>query len=222
MRIVVLIPWRAGELRRERNYAIVRPYLQELGWEIFEGDADGPWSRARAVNAAAQAAGDWDAALISDADTVGDPERFDVAVKLATARAGAIRPHDQLWMLSPEQTADFATFGPENVILTFKTPRNRGGGLLVVSRAAWDAVGGYDERFVTWGHEDSDLNTRLLVDADWDRIPGNAWHLWHPRDTTRTTQTIENRSRMRQTQARYAAEIARVSEARGWDVGSYL
>jgi len=96
------------------------------------------------------------------------------------------------------------------------------GGLLVVSRAAWDRVGGYDERFIGWGHEDSDLHTRLLAEAHWDRIEGQAWHLWHPRDPHRTPERMANQRMMHDVQDRYRKVIEAESERRGWDVGAVL
>lgn len=222
MRPVILVPWRGGEVRRERNRRTATRYLRAYGWDIYEGDSEGPWSRGRAVNAAARAAGEWDVALIADADTIGDPTVVARAANRALRTGGAYRPHNRLWMLNPAQSADLASFGPESLILTAKTTTHPGGGLLVVSRSAWDAVGGYDDRFVEWGHEDSDLNTRLLAAADWDVLVGDAYHLWHPRDTTKTPNVLANRDRMRRTQVANREAIRRASEERGWDVGAHL
>jgi len=221
VRVVTLVPWRPEPTgAREELYRVVRPYLDALGWPVFEGDGPGPWSRARAVNAAAELAEDWEAALIADADTI--PERMAVlsAVQLAVARGGAIRPHDTLYSLNPVQTRLVARKGLKALNLYVRQRTLPGGGLLAISRAAWDAVDGYDERYVGWGHEDSDLHTRLLARADWDRIPGVAYHLFHPRDRARTTPA--NRARMDEVQRQHARDIERASRARGYDVGSVL
>lgn len=222
MRCVTLVPYRAGDFKRDRNWQIVLRHLRELGWPIMVGDSVGPWSRAQAINNAAAAAGDWDIALINDADTVGEPQRIRDAATIAYEMKGAIRPHDHLWMLRSDQTADFARQGPEGTIINWKTKLNPGGGLLVVSRSAWDTVGGYDPKFIEWGHEDSHLNTRLLAECFWDIIPGNAYHLYHHRDTRKTAQTWANKDRMKAIQAHYADVIERESKERGWDVGAYL
>ena len=72
-RIVILVPWRGGDDRREWLWDICRPWLERFGWPIFTGDSVGPWARAAAVNAAesaAEAAGGWDLALVADTDTI--------------------------------------------------------------------------------------------------------------------------------------------------------
>jgi hypothetical protein len=222
VRPVVLVPWRGGDFRREKSWAIVRSYLEQYDWPIYTGDSPGAWSRAQAVNAAADAAGDWDVALINDGDTVGQRHVIVEAAVKALDTKGGIRPHNRLWMLSSEQSSDFASFGPEGTIVNIKTKLNPGGGLMVVSRAAWDAVGGYDDAFQEWGHEDSHFNTRLLALAYWDMIEGTAWHLWHERDTTKTPNVIANRQRMREVQSQYEPIITEESNKRGWNVAAYL
>lgn len=218
----ILVPWRGGDFRREQSWRYVRAHLETYGWPIFVGDSPGAWSRAQALNAAAEAAGDWDVALISDADTVGQRHVVVQAAVKALDTGGGIRPHNRLWMLSSEQSSDLLSFGPEGVVTTFKTKSHPGGGLMVVSRKGWDTVGGYDDSFQEWGHEDSHFNTRLLALAYWDIIEGTAWHLWHERDTTKTPNVMANRQRMREVQAQYGDAIIEESNKRGWNVAAYL
>jgi len=220
MRTVVLVPWRAGNRQREWNWRVTQPHLERLGFPLFLGDRPGPWARAAACNEAAREAGAWDVALIADADTIGEPEVIHRAVRMVGD--GAIRPHDVLYALNPAQSKILAQKGPLGVRLSPRQKTMLGGGLLVVSREAWERVGGYDERFIGWGHEDSALHTSLLAEAHWDRIPGRAWHLYHPRDNTQTLARLKNRQMMHEVQERYADVIARESEERGWDIGAVL
>jgi hypothetical protein len=219
MRVVTLVPWRPGDARREELWQHVHGKLKQLGFPVVTGDAEGPWSRASACNAAAQRAGGWDVALIADADTIPEAAPVMTAVERVAAHGGAIRPHDKLWFLSQGETRLYFMRGRVN----FK-PRmvNRGGGLLVVSRDAWDRVGGYDERYIGWGHEDSHMSTMLLAHANWDRIEGNAWHLFHRRDATDTPERRANRAMMQKAQRQYRAEIEHASLERGYDVGAIL
>jgi hypothetical protein len=222
MRVVTLVPWRPGNHIRERNWDWTRPHLEALGYEMFLGDSPGPWARAAACNEAARLAGDWDIALIADADTIPEKDAVQRAVVTVSLLPGAIRPHDRLWNLNKAQTQLAGTKGPQAVRLTPRASKLLGGGLLVVSRQAWDRVGGYDERFIGWGHEDSALQTTLLAEARWDRIEGQAWHLWHPRDPIHTPERKANQRMMHEVKEHYRDVIERESEERGWDVGSVL
>lgn len=178
-RVVTLVPWRGGDDRREWCWDIARPSLERLGYPIFLGDSVGPWARAAAANAAAAAAGRWDAALVSDSDTICEPDAVRRAVAWVMDTGGGARPHGERWMLTKPGSVKFAQRGPSTLVPKDFSQRYPGGGLLVVSRAGWDAVGGFDERFVEWGREDSAMNISLLVAAAWHRLPGEAWHLWH-------------------------------------------
>jgi hypothetical protein len=222
VKVVILVPWRPGDYRRERNWLCTQRYLEEYAWPIYLGDSEGLWARGRAINQAAEDAGDWDVAVICDADTIGEHSTVRQAVLEARARQAGIRPHDRLFMLSPEQSADFMRFGPHGTVINFKTQVNKGGGILVVDRRAWDTIGGYDEAFEEWGHEDSHLNTRLLAQADWDMMAAPAWHLWHGRETRNTKRLMKNKSLMLGAQLEYADVIARESQRRGWDLAAYL
>jgi hypothetical protein len=203
-------------------WKVAQPYLADLGYPIWLGDREGPWSRGAAINAGARQAGDWDVMVIADADTVPEVEPVRKAVEMVRETNGAIRPHDTLWMMNPVETIKFVAGGPGNVTRRPKSLINLGGGLLVVSRTAWERVGGYDETFVGWGHEDTHLNTRLLLEAYWDRIPGMAWHLWHPRDDGKTPERWANKRKAMVLQMQHSDRIAAEGHRRGWDVGAVL
>lgn len=222
MRVVIVVPWRGGDRTRQEMWGVVRPYLDDFGWPIYLGDRPGPWARGAAINAGARQAGDWDVMVVADADTVPESKPVRTAVLLAHERAGAIRPHDTLWMLNEVETIKFVAGGPENVRRSPKSLINAGGGLLVVERSAWERVGGYDETFVGWGHEDTHLNTRLLIQTHWDRIPGTAWHLWHPRANGQTAQRWSNKRKALALQMEHADALRVIGRQRGWDIGAVL
>lgn len=178
---------------------------------MFLGEPRGPdWSRSQACNAASEAAGDWDLALVADCDTIPDAPSIHASVAWLQAMGlAAVRPHMERAMLNANGTLKFLQRGPDGLDpKRHLETQHQGGGLLIVTREAWDAIGGYDETFIGWGYEDSDFNLRLLRYAceelgnpkGWDRLPGRAYHLWHPRGSSvkETAPRPESKARYRQ------------------------
>lgn len=218
--VVVLVPWRGGDELREQNWDITRPHLEALGYPLFLGDSDGKWSRGPAVNAAAREAGAWDIAIIADADTIPEPDAIRRGIRLATRTGGGVRPHDRLWRLTPSGTIAFTRGKELEERHVYGT--QPGGGLCVVAREGWDRVGGYDERFIGWGHEDTVFGTALAIKADWDRIPGEAWHLFHPDEHHRTPEYQRNRQMMRVTLRDHREALRALSRRKGYDLSKIL
>jgi hypothetical protein len=221
VKVVTLVPWRGGDGLREQSWDIVRPYLERFGWRIYLGDREGPWSRGAAINAAARDAGNWDVAFIADADTI-PPEGLDAAVVTALRNGGGVRPHDDLYRLTPSGSIAAANRGTAALEPRHIEREHPGGGFLIVAREGWDRVGGFDERFVGWGHEDSSLNIQLLLKADWDRIPGEAHHLWHPEPERKTVNYRRNRQLLDQMRRENAVAIRAAAQRKGYDIGAVL
>lgn len=219
MRVVSLVPWRPGDPLRERHWAFVRPHLESLGYDLFTGDSVGPWARAAACNSAAEQAGAWDVALITDADTLLEPDAVARAVHMVR-RGGAVRPHDHRYMLGPVATKRLLTHGLEDMPARFLRWTVPGGGALVISRTAWDKVGGYDTHYVEWGHEDTAMNISL-VDR-WTMIPGNSYHLFHPPPNMRTPTARANRGLMEAHREAHRDAIERASRRAGFDLNTVL
>lgn len=147
---------------------------------------DGPFNRAGAINAAAE--GSWDIGIILDADVVAPAEQLEAAIRnvvetgrvtLGFTRYIGLTPlmTDQVlsgWVGDPSRGARYRTDEHESSIV-------------VVPRAAWDIVGGFDERFQGWGQEDVAFihAIRLLV-GPIERVEGPVWHLWHARSPERS------------------------------------
>lgn len=208
MRIVTLIPYRPANDRQRWCWDQVLPALEHLGWPVVVGEPDGDeWSRAQAVNNAAKDAGDWDVALVGDCDTLPDAGSIRRAIAWVGDTGGAVRPHMQRIMLNQKGSVRICQRGPQYLDPGLHYDRRQwgGGGLLVITREAFDRVGGYDPTFIGWGYEDTDMNLRLLRAGLWERLPGTAWHLWHSTSVPRP----ESRARYRQLLLEYRDDVQR-------------
>src|SRR5690606_20504372 len=80
--------------------------------------------------------------------------------------------------LSGDQTEAVHLYGPK----WFPPTGLPFGGVNVVSRAMWEDVGGFDERFVGWGHEDrAFVHAVEVLHGPRARVPGHMLNLWHPK-----------------------------------------
>jgi len=183
--VVVLVP-RRPEPWRDRLWAWVRERVEaEVDWLIVEGlSVDGPFNRSRALNEAAKEAGDWDVAVILDADTLPDFGRLRPAVDIAAVTGELVCPQDVFRSLSREGTkavlaGDCAI---EDAPKRWDYPRPKSS-CVVVSRETWGLVGGFDERFQGWGFEDASFYHTCEALVGIERMAGPVWHCWHPRST---------------------------------------
>lgn len=178
-RVVILVPWRTDHGPRARLYAHVRPRLERLGYPIIEADSTGPtFSIAQAWNRAAQAAGDWDVALQWGADfLIERASSVHAAVRSAADGAPYVKCFDKVTKLSTWETAavlDGCRHPDRDDPLPFGGPR-------AIRRDLFDMVGGYDERFQGWGHEDrAFVHTMTVLGATETRVPGRMIMLRHP------------------------------------------
>ena len=143
-----------------------------------------PFSLARASNRAAKLAGDWQTAFYVGADfLLADPQQALEAVAVAERTGQLTFAHDVLVQLDEQETADLMAGDPAVL------PRGAGirhpntfSGALAVPRALWDEAGGFDERFVDWGGDDiSFWAACCALRGGFQRVAGDAFHLWHPR-----------------------------------------
>lgn len=190
MKVRLIVPRRGDGGNRDKLWDFCRRYwrTERPEWEIVEGEhIDGPFNRSAAINQAAQ--GPWDVAVILDADTVIDTEPIERAVMLAHETWRLVLPFSTRCLLSRSGTRKILE-GYKGSWDRFVTARQRPSdayvyvsGCQVVPRPLWDAIGGFDERFESYGGEDDAFHAATIAlsghDAREDRLPGNAWHLWH-------------------------------------------
>lgn len=188
MRVVVLVPWRPGDGHRERLWRHVREWWAEHApdWPVFTGGCDdGPFNRSQAVNRAAEAAGVWDVAVIVDADSFpGSVTQVVRAVETVSSVGGLVVAHTVRNMLNRRATDAVLSGcrdGLDRANWVEQVWHDSLSCCVAVDRATWDKVGGFDERFVGWGFEDSAFF--LLCESAAGRplkVEGANYHLWHP------------------------------------------
>lgn len=193
MRTVVLVPRREDHGRRDENWAALRHLWAARPFPLIEGHHDdGPFNISRARNTAAEAAGGWDVAVFADADSWVSDAQLACALRLAAEHDRMVVAHDRWVNVEPDEiqswlagdglewrdTRQTVTFGVSSVI--------------VVPRPVFEAVNGFDERFVGWGLEDNAFAraNRLIVGRPL-RVLGDVYHLAHdrPAEDVKKTQS---------------------------------
>lgn len=184
MRTVVLVPYRPDNGRRDELWVFVKDWLQaHHDWEIIEGTSpDGPFNRGAAINDAARKAGEWDVAVVSDADNITDPEMLERAVVQAYEGDSCVFPF-RTYLYLDEFSTDRLLAGQS----WFVAPITQQWGVIwqhcsgvqAISRTAYDQVGGFPE-MEGWGHEDCVMGQMIQAFTNGiEHLPGSAYHLHH-------------------------------------------
>lgn len=186
MKVVILVPYRSDDGgRRDELWSFTRMWLEKhhSAWEIYEGKGpDGPFNRGGAINEAAQQAGDWEVAVVSDGDNICDPETLQRAVERAYETGGCVFPFETYLYLN-EYTSDRLVTEGNCFVSPIKqwwgVIQKHHSGIQALSRTAYDQVGGFPE-LEGWGYEDSIMSTMLNVfTSGTEHLQGSAFHLYH-------------------------------------------
>lgn len=211
MRVVMVVPRRDGVPERDRSWAWVRARWERLlpDIEIVEGHhlaSEGEAFNISAARNRAAAAADvgvrpWDIAIFADSDTFCAPQQLLTAVE-HSARTGEHTIAFTRFRYLSEAGSELVMAGPDGPWRRHVEFTYMGGlsSLVVVPRFLFDAVGGWDERFVGWGEEDAafaiachslkwpnrltGLTELRQIRSAVPRVDGDCWHLWHPLSTT--------------------------------------
>lgn len=194
--VVVCIPWTGGDTWRTQALGVVVAHYAALGVPVRLGDdptIGSQWpNRAAARNAAAaKAVADYDPEVLffADADTVVDAVQFWAACYLAQLQRRLVLAFDTYLKLRRQVTDTICRTG---VIPTGRNARtiangaqtvfpHHASGALAVPVSLWDQVGGYDERFLSWGGEDRAFWLACnMLGGEAARVVGPAYHLYHP------------------------------------------
>jgi hypothetical protein len=185
----VLIPYGGNDETRSRifSWIMTRYSLLLPGVEIVIGSSEEPFNRAAARNSAFKAS-HGDVLLIADADTLFHTDQILTAIEMVEGKRTWVIPYTWYYNLSEEATENVLRLDPGETILEPADPDlwehklESWAGLLVMPRAAFEEVGGYDERYELWGFEDNAI--RLALDTLWAAHQRLDWgyclHLWHP------------------------------------------
>jgi hypothetical protein len=160
----------------------------------------GPFNRAWGLNIGANVAGTPFLCML-DADLIVPPDF--VRQGLLAWRAGhlAVRPYLHVIYLdaeSSERLRQQITMEERAIDFFDETyrggqPENLQGGCLWIDTHLYRRLGGHDERFEGWGHEDREFWYRLEQVAQIHTIDGRLLHLSHPRSSASVTQGRANK-----------------------------
>lgn len=183
MIIPVLVPRLADNGVRDEIWRSLRGRWSSRGWRVVEGydhEASGPFSCAAARNSAAACAGNWAVAVLADADSIVAPAQLEQALAIARDTDRLVVCHDRWVNVDPDEHDAFLASG----VLRWRPDREiyklTVGAILVVPRAVWDTVGGYDERFRGYGYADTAFHRACeILTGEPIRLHGSVFHLSH-------------------------------------------
>lgn len=221
--VPVLVPRREDGGARDAVWKRLRETVWDAEqWRVVEGhhDGPGPFSRSAALNTAAELAGDWDVAVITDADSLVHPGQLLDAITLAGETQRLVIAHDRWVNVSPDE---------HDAFLATRAVRWRDdreiypmtvSSMLAMPRSVWDTVGGFDERFIGYGYEDNAFaKTCRVLTGEPLRMVGSVYHLSHEQDRPKLREQLRdrhaqaNRARWRQYAAAKTAQQIRAVRA---------
>jgi hypothetical protein len=181
VKVSLCCAWRQADEWRDKSLAYV---AQHYGLPIIAGTAEGIlFNRSAARNAAINKAfaDGAEVAFVIDTDTIVSHDQLWAASYLARETGQLVLAFDEYTRLTKQSTISLLA-GRQS--FQGDTIKHHASGAIAIPRSLWDEVGGYDERFGSWGGEDRALwlacnAVRGRVDSL--RVPGVAYHLWHQR-----------------------------------------
>jgi|CXWL01.1.fsa_nt_gi hypothetical protein len=176
-----------------------------------------PWRKSWAFNVGVQMARG-NIVVCHDGDILV-PERYSAEIQsqMQGGRFQVVHLQRFLFYVDQAATADFAARGTVVPVRCERVNQNWQGGTLAITKSAYDAIGGFDERFVDWGGEDNEFFDRCttLRQNTFGYLP--FVHLWHAPQPTKFNAAREHalsvmRERMAMPHAQRAAELKSARE----------
>ena len=111
---VLLVPFSSSEPSRVIIWQHVRKWLEQtLNYPLYVGEhfpeSTATYNHSLALNLAAQKAGDWEIAVIQDADTIIPAQQIITGVAAAYETGAITYPYDERWELDITGTKMFLT-----------------------------------------------------------------------------------------------------------------
>lgn len=187
-KVVLLVPFSSEDKSRKIIWQYVKNWLSKtLDYPLYIGEhfPDKPikYNLSAARNQAAYKAGDWDVAVINDADTVIGAKQIQAGVATAWETGAVTYPYTERYELDFDGTKMLLQDETSNWQQHMtKHARNQPlGGCMIVRRDLWELVRGFDSGFVGWGHEDGAfaMACEVLSGKKLRRITGRSLHLEH-------------------------------------------
>ncbi|MEH7333232.1 galactosyltransferase-related protein [Neobacillus drentensis] len=197
-KVSVLFPFGTDNGPREQNFNWTRRFYEKMmpGIEICIGTSrDQPFSRSQAINHAASQA-TRDIFVIADTDIIYDPAILIEAIKLLDVYTWVL-PFEKSFNMEQQSSEELLKLEPSwplPINVKGHIPGQIGYGLVnVIPRKHFEAVGGFDERFLGWGGEDDAFACSVNGLCGWlYRMNHTGYHLWHPPgDYTHYGENIE-------------------------------
>jgi hypothetical protein len=195
VRAVICVPRRGQQEDYDRAWSIIAAYYATTGIEVVVADSPGErFNLPAARNAAAAMAGVWDVAAFINADCLVPEESLRRGFGHALETGRLVVPWDHYYsMTAAGHVAGYDLDCPLDSYFcaqrwrdhseTFQQPFYAPGGDIIIPRALWDMLGGWDERLSVHMPEPEDA-AMLVAAAPFDRLSGPAYHFWHPTGTT--------------------------------------
>ena len=186
MKISALIPYKADNGRRDEIWSCVRKRYHDLMPQIelcLGFDDQELFCKAKAVNEAAlKASGE--IFMVVDSDVVFNLDLVTKILALIDLHPWLI-PYRYGWRLTPEITDSWLVQGIPSIIQINETntlinTTNQGAMINVMRRSCFEAVGGFDERYLGWGGEDEAFAMSLdTICGRHFRMNEAIYHMWH-------------------------------------------
>lgn len=183
MSVSVVIPFLSEDPHRQRSFEWIKNWWRTNfpDWQKLVAHND-PFTKAGSINLGVKET-TGDVILITDSDCY-TPDVAGLQRLVGEVEAGKqpwITPHRFVYKLSEKSSQIVYDEGSINLNKLTRSIGCIGGGLIVLNRESWNIVGGFDERFQTWGGEDVSFGMALeSLCGSQPRGRLDLIHFWHP------------------------------------------